>query len=176
VTDGWYVITAGPSAGKSSVIRELSSRGYKTLPEAARILFDQTISEGGSPEQKRQEDDFHKQVESIDRRMERNISENEIVFMDRSLADNIAYRQHFGNHRCRRYHELQAECNSRYDKVFVLDRLNFEDDEVRVEDEQEAQEIHETILRVYNNLNCDVHSIEVMPVSERADRIESLIL
>lgn len=171
----WHVITAGPSAGKSSTIRELSSRGYRTAPEAARILFDQTISEGGSPEAKRRESDFHQQVERIDRRIERNLPEDEIVFLDRSLADNIAYRNRFGNHDDILYHELHAECADKYGDVFLLDRIEFQDDEVRVEDEEEAQKTHEALRRAYENLGYDVYDVPVKPVDKRADDIENYI-
>lgn len=40
------VITAGPSAGKTSTLRELSARGHYIIPEAARMHIDQQISEG----------------------------------------------------------------------------------------------------------------------------------
>lgn len=63
------VITAGPSAGKSSTIRELSARGYRTLPEAARILFDQAISEGRDSEAVREDDDFHTPSSAISRQV-----------------------------------------------------------------------------------------------------------
>lgn len=177
-TNNWHVITAGPSAGKSSTIRELSMRGYRTAPEAARILFDQAISEGTSPEEKRQEDGFHEQVETIDRRIEQNLPDDEPVFLDRSLADNIAYRRHFGDRGRENTDAIFAlcqECANRYGDVFLLDRIEFVDDEVRDEDEQEAQEIHEKIRRAYEDIGHDVYEIPVKPVDERAQDIENHI-
>lgn len=167
----WNVITAGPSAGKSSTIRELASRGYRTAPEAARILFDQAISEGRDPEIVREDDDFHQQVEQIDRKIERNIPKNEVVFLDRSLADNIAYRELSGSDRTWRYNELDAECYDKYDSVFLLDRIEFSDDPVRSEDEQQAREIHGTIKQAYEKLGYSVIEVPVMPVDERATMI-----
>jgi predicted ATPase len=182
VKDKVNVITAGPSAGKSSTIRELSSRGYRTLPEAARILFDQAISEGRDPEQVREDDDFHEQVENIDRRIERHLPRGEdeyaphATFLDRSLVDNVAYRRRFGNtDRGDATLRLLQEASGRYDNVFLLERLPMKEDEVRVEDEEEAQKTHEAIRQAYKDLNLDPTEVPLMPVDERADFIESHI-
>lgn len=165
------VITAGPSAGKSSTIRELSARGYRTLPEAARIVLDQRISEGDDPEKVRQEDDFHEQVERIDRKIERQIPNSEPVFLDRSLLDNVAYRRHFNNNDCKNYEMLLDECENYYDNIFILERIDFQDDAVRSEDEQEAQEIHSLIVDSYEMLGYSPVHIPVKPVDERVDMI-----
>ncbi|QQO10398.1 AAA family ATPase [Breznakiella homolactica] len=42
-----YIITGGPGAGKTSVVNELSVRGYKTIPEAAREIIRNQIDTGG---------------------------------------------------------------------------------------------------------------------------------
>lgn len=178
MTRNWHVITAGPSAGKSSTLRELSARGYTTGPEAARLLFDQAISEGRDPADVRQDDNFHEQVERIDRRIESNLPDDEPVFLDRSLADNIAYRRHFaddttmGREMADAIWLLCQECENRYGDVFLLDRIQFEDDEVRVEDEEEAQAIHEAIRQAYKDCGYTVHEVPVKPVDVRADEIE----
>lgn len=166
------VITAGPSAGKSSTIRELSARGYRTLPEAARILFDQRISEGDDPEAVRQEDNFHEQVESIDERIESHIPDTEVVFLDRSLADNLAYRRMFGNKDPDALDKITQACVGRYENVFLLERIEFKDDEVRSEDEEEARETHEAIRKAYKDLGYYPIDVPLMPVDERADFIE----
>jgi len=165
------VITAGPSAGKSSTIRELSARGYRTLPEAARIVLDQRISEGADPENVRQEDDFHEKVERIDRKIERQIPDSEPVFLDRSLLDNVAYRRHFNNDNCNNYEMLLDKCEDYYDNIFILERIDFQDNSVRSEDEQEAQEIHLLIIDSYEMLGYSTIHIPVKPVDERVDMI-----
>ena len=183
------VITAGPSAGKSSTIRHLSACGYRTLPEAARILFDQRISEGDDPDDVRKEDDFHEQVESISRKIEAHLPGvkceltasnavlnstqlyGEDVFLDRSLADNLAYREHFGNADCDEYERVYSTVKNRYDNVFLLDRIEFVDDEVRSEDEEEASEIHRILKKTYEQMSCDVYEVPVIPIDERCEYI-----
>lgn len=172
VKDSVNIITAGPSAGKSSTIRELSARGYRTLPEAARILFDQAISEGRDPAAVRKDDDFHEQVETIDRQIERHITDGQTVFLDRGLGDNIAYRRRFGNNDHDAILRLHQECEERYDNVFILERIDFEDDEVRVEDEEEARKTHEAIQQAYFDMGYNLIEIPIMPVDERVDMIE----
>lgn len=171
MTHDWNVITAGPSAGKSSTIRELSARGYRTGPEAARILFDQLISEGGDPEELRHADDFHEQVEAVDRRIESNLSE-EMTFLDRSLADNVAYRRHFDRPVP---DDLVEACRNRYDQVLLLERIQFEDDAVRSEDEAEARELHGKIRTAYRDLGYTVTDVPLMPVDDRADYVEDVV-
>lgn len=166
------VITAGPSAGKSSTIRELSARGYRTLPEAARIVFDQKISEGVDPETVRAKPNFHSIVENTDRWIEANAPHTAVWFSDRSLADNIAYRRHFGNDVPI---ELIEECEARYDNVFVLERIDFEDDAVRDEDETEAEAVHQEIIETYTDLGYDIEIVPVDPVDVRADTIEAAV-
>lgn len=164
----YNVITAGPSAGKSSTIRELSARGYMTLPESARLFINQKISEGEDPEEIREKYEFQKNLIEIDKKIENNNLGNQTVFMDRSLADNIAYMRHNGEEPPE---ELFNICEERYDNIFLLERLDFEDDEARNEDEEEAEEIHTQIREAYLDLGYSINEIPVVSVSDRVDMI-----
>lgn len=165
------VISAGPSAGKSSTIRELSARGFQTLPEAARIIFDQAISEGRDPEEVRKQPDFHEQVETLDRDIEGHINTCTTTFLDRSLADNIAYRRL--NPDAEVPDSLITEVQDKYDNVFILERIEFKDDEVRSEDDDEAEKIHQKLIETYGDLGYEPIIVPLQPVDERADFIES---
>lgn len=168
------VITAGPSAGKTSTLRELSARGYRTLPEAARLLLDQRISEGDDPDKVRHEPDFHEQVEHHDHRIETHLQDiDDVVFLDRSLADNIAYRRHFNSPD---NPDLWTTCTDRYDNIFILERLDFQDDAVRAESgDDEAQTLHDELRTVYQELGYNPIDVPLMPVDQRADYIEDHI-
>lgn len=167
-----HVITAGPSAGKSSVIRELGARGHRTLPEAARIAIDQKISEGVDADEVREIDGFQQYVEMTDRRIERNADSDVTYFSDRSLVDNIVYRRIDDGYVPQ---ELLETCRGRYDTVFMLEQLSFRDDYARDEDAQEAREIHQRLRATYEALGYDVIDVPVMPIDERVDAIESVI-
>lgn len=168
----WHVLTAGPSAGKSSVIRELSGRGYRTNPEGARIFIDQKISEGFDPEEVRSKFNFHWWVEETDKRIERTLSDDETAFLDRSVADNIAYRN---VHSVQSRPELGDFCRDRYGTIFMLERIDFQDDYARDENEEWAQRVHEELWRVYRDLGYEPIHVPLMPVDERADFIEGHI-
>lgn len=164
------VITAGPSCGKTSTLRALSFRGMFTAPEAASLIIHQKKSEGYSLDEIRSELDFQEMVLSKQREIEEHIDGvEENVFLDRGLPDNIAYMSHKDMYVP---DELVEECRGRYDNVFILERLEFEDDETRTEDEKEAEEIHNEIIRVYADLlEYDIVNVPVVPIDERVDII-----
>lgn len=160
----WTVVTAGPSAGKTSTLRALAALGYRTAPEAARLVIDQKVSEGHDPDELREEIDFQTVVEEHCKFIEWSLDPRQTVFLDRSLADNIAYRRHAGMDVPDR---LVARCDGRYANVVLLDRLDFEDDYARDEDEDEAAELHAEIRQAYEDLGHDPIEVPVMPVDER---------
>lgn len=172
-----HVVTAGPCAGKTSTLRELSARGYRTCPEGARVAIDQAVSEGKDMDEFRETEEFTQRVLDEDSRAElnaiRNSSMGEHVFLDRSLADNIAYAKLYGRNIPDRVHMI---CEQRYDTVFVLDQLEFETDYARTEDEEEARVVHQELINAYEYLGYDIIEVPVKPVSERADIIEERAL
>lgn len=165
----WNVLTAGPSAGKTSTMRELSARGYTTVPEAARLVIDQAISEGYTPDTVRDEMDFQQLVIDRDYEIEHRAPDDRCVFFDRSLADNIAY--------CRLYEgsvdeSLIEDCRHRYDNIFILERITFQDDYARNEEsDEEAQRVHEEIVQTYKYLGYDPIHVPLASVDERAKMI-----
>lgn len=162
----WCVLTAGPCAGKTSTIRELLARGYNVAPEASRLVIDQKISEGYDDPQSHE--DFPQWVEKKDRQIERRLERDasDVVFLDRSLADNIAYQRLFNGGT---YQSLVDECIGRYQTVFLLEQLPLENDYARKEDEETAREIHEELRTTYEDLGYDVVEVPVMPIDERVD-------
>jgi predicted ATPase len=166
----WNVITAGPSAGKSSVIRELSARGYRTAPEGARIVLDQLVSEGTDPKEYRENHPqaYQDKVLSTDFRIQDNMPENTTVFMDRSIADNLAYARLTDRNLPDWFDERYM---NQYDNIFRLEQIGFEDDYARTEDEEMAESVHAELLEVYEGLGYDVIDVPLEPVDERADFI-----
>lgn len=166
----WNVLTAGPSAGKSSTLREFSFRGYTTAPEASRIVIDQAISEGIHADDVRDEIQFQQRVVSTDYGIESTYSPEECLFLDRSLADNIAYMRHYDK-MIDTADIIRRHVENRYANVFILDRLEMQDDHARDEDEAEAAAIHETIIETYEDLGYTPVHIPVTDVASRANMI-----
>lgn len=90
----WYVITGGPSSGKTTVVNILGRRGYKTTIEHARHYIDtqrknrETVKEIRVNQHK-----FRLEVLDMQIRQEAKISKNEIVFLDRAIPDTLVYYQ-----------------------------------------------------------------------------------
>ena len=47
MSDRFFVVTGGPGAGKTSLITELSRRGFHTIPESGRAIIREEMAHGG---------------------------------------------------------------------------------------------------------------------------------
>ena len=93
-TTNWYVITGGPSTGKTTVINLLSERGYKTTIEHARHYIDTMKNEGNTVEEIRaNKRKFQLGVLDMQIEQEAELSRSDIVFLDRAIPDAMAYYQ-----------------------------------------------------------------------------------
>lgn len=165
----WYVITGGPSSGKTTLIKELSKLGYITCPETARILIDEGIKSGKSVEEIRtDESEFQRKVLRMKLTQEKKMPEDEIVFFDRAIPDSIAYYQICGLDE----KEVINLCpRKRYRKVFFLEQLPFYKDYARVEGGKTIKRLNNLLKKSYKNLGYKVIDILAMPVKERIRKI-----
>lgn len=165
------MITGGPSTGKSTTLREISARGYQTVPEAARLFFERKKAEGYDAIEAREEFDFQTEIEKIRFGVEQVDYDCDHVFYDRSVFDNYAYRDHY-DQIYNIYPKLSMQLiNRSYDKVFILEPLEFDEDSVRSEDSQGQKEIHEKIRETYEQFGFNLIDVPVMPVQERVEYI-----
>ncbi|MFH0932349.1 MAG: ATP-binding protein [bacterium] len=161
----WHVLTGGPSCGKTTLINSLSQMGYKTSPEVARQIIEEEVLKGKTLEQIRgpegnfQEKVFKKAVER-----EQCLSPKELVFLDRSLLDCLAYSL-FNNS-----NPIERQKVSRkyeYSKIFFLERVVWEKDHTRTEDEETARQIDEFLKKVYQEEGYELIFIPPVSVEER---------
>lgn len=144
-----YVLSGGPGIGKTTVIKELSKRGYQTIPEIYTALFEQAAQNNAV-------DDFYANLDYLPYiqikeqiRMESLLSPVLPAFLDRSAVDIIAYGDYFNAPISR---ELRTQADRNYDLIFLLEPLPdylYEKTAVRKEDPQEALELHEIIRCAY---------------------------
>lgn len=167
-----YVITGGPSVGKSTTLREISARGYQTVPEAARLFFERKKAEGYNATEAREEFDFQTEIEKIRYTIENIDYNSDCVFYDRSVYDNLAYREYYDE-----FHNIYPKLTrhitdgSVYDKIFILEPLDFDEDSVRDEDKKGQKEIHNKIYETYEDFDYNPVSVPVMPIQERVEYI-----
>ncbi len=163
----WYVITGGPSTGKSKTIDYLAFLGYLIRPEVARILIDDELSKGKTIEEIRgDEKSFEHKILKIKIETEEAAPKKDLIFWERGLPDSIVYiKRYMGDHNL----AVQASKRRQYKGVFILDMLPvYDKDYARTETSAKAKEIHEALYNCYTELGYKVIRVPVAPISERA--------
>jgi predicted ATPase len=166
----WYVITGGPSSGKTTTINLLKAKGYKTTIEHARHYIDTQMIKGKTVEEiRRNQKAFQIGVLEMQIEQEAALSSDEVVFLDRAIPDALAY-----------YRFLNLEIdnilkdalnNASYKKVFVLEPLPLVQDYARLEDEASQKKIQELLIEVYSSLHFPLVRVPVLPVEARVEFI-----
>lgn len=88
----WYVITGGPSSGKTTMVNLLRRRGFRTTIEHARHYIDlQRLGGHSIAEIRSRQLEFQRNVLSMQLEKEAALDPDEIVFVDRALPDSLAY-------------------------------------------------------------------------------------
>ena len=166
----WYVITGGPSSGKTTTVNLLRDRGYKTTIEHARHYIDTQRAKGRTVEEMRSNQrEFQLAVLEMQIAQEDSLSPGEMVFLDRAVPDALAY-----------YRFLNLEPDPilldalrkvSYKKVFILDMLPMQHDYARQEDAKQQKRIDQLLTEVYNALPSPVLRVPVLPPDQRVDFI-----
>ena len=166
----WYVITGGPSSGKTTTVSLLKERGYKTTIEHARHYIDTQLVTGKTVEEIRSNQiAFQQGVLEMQVAQEQELSPTDTVFLDRALPDALAYYRFLG---LREDEKLRnALQGASYKKVFILDPLPLTNDYARTEDEVAQKKIHQLLTEVYESFSFPVVHVPVLPPDERVDFI-----
>lgn len=175
--NNWYVLTGGPSSGKTSLINELAKVGHAVIPEAARTYFDEQLAKGLSIEKIRADEQrCQEEIAKLKMQIESVHPKDTLTFFDRGMHDTLAYMRHYGFE----FKDWldEAITQAHYKKVFLLELLpTFEKDEVRsTEAEDFPQKITAELKRVYEEAGFEPIVVPVLPLAERTqfvlDRIE----
>lgn len=166
----WYVITGGPSSGKTTTVNLLASRGYKTTIEHARHYIETMQVMGKTVEEIRKNQSvFQQGVLDMQIAQEHELSPDETVFLDRAIPDALAYHRFLGLPEDEKIREAMHKVS--YRKVFILDPLPLVQDSVRTEDEIAQKKIHALLKETYGSLPSPIIQIPVLPPEERVDFI-----
>lgn len=170
IKTNWYVITGGPSSGKTTTINMLQEKGYKTTIEHARHYIDtmrttgQTVEEIRSNKRKFQLGVLDMQIEQ-----EASINPEDVVFLDRAIPDALAYYRFLNLEVDQVLKSAMSKVN--YKKTFILDRLPLINDYARLESENDQIKIHNLITEVYESLPFPVIHVPVLKPAERVNFI-----
>jgi predicted ATPase len=166
----WYVITGGPSSGKTTTVNILKERGYKITIEHARHYIDTQRIQGRTVAAIRaNQREFQRGVTAMQIEQEASLDPREAVFLDRALPDAIAYY---------RFLDLELDTSllkaaqaASYKRVFLLDLLPLAADYARTEDVAAQRRIHALLYDVYNELGHPVERVPTLSAGERVDYI-----
>ena len=166
----WYVITGGPSSGKTTTVNLLKERGYITTIEHARHYLDTQRLKGKTIEEVRKNQrEFQLGVLDMQIEQENQISPDVLVFLDRAIPDALAYYRFLNLPEDEKLTEALLTVS--YKKVFLLDCLPLVKDYARNEDEIAQKKIHALLSEVYESLPFPVIHVPVLPPGERVDFI-----
>ena len=143
------VITGGPCTGKTTLIERLKIKGYKVIEEVARDVINEEQAKGSDVLPK----DFVKFQYTVIKKqlsLERGLSDEEIVFLDRSPLDCWGYYKQRG---LEPSDEIKGMMNNlNYDLIIYLEPLShYEDDDVRSEGREVQLEICNHLKESYED-------------------------
>lgn len=161
----WCVITGSSCSGKTTLINILARNGFQTVSEAGRKFFERELAKGRTISEIRDNPAaFTRQVYDIMLDQENGLKENDINFLDRALPDGFAFFRIAGLDP----NEILHDCfQHRYAAVFLLDRLPYQKDGVRVADDETAEYLESWMLRDYAALGYEVIRVPVISPEER---------
>ena len=170
IQTNWYVITGVPSSGKSKLLEHLAFLGYSIYPEIARIIIDNDISKGKTIEEiRKSEEDFLKRITKEKILAEARIPIEKLMFWERAIPDDIAYRKCYGFDTSDVEKVLHKR---RYKGIFILDMLpNYVTDYARTETKEIIEKLHKNLHECYSELGYKVISVPVESIENRAKYI-----
>ncbi|MBW3014068.1 AAA family ATPase, partial [Candidatus Woesearchaeota archaeon] len=154
--------------GKSSIILALEQRGEYIIREAAEDYI--KIRQAQGQKEPWTEPDFQEKILELQVKREEKIHpEAKRAFIDRGVADGLAYTDK--EDICKKIKE--AEKQAGYEKkVFLVEHLGqTEKTEVRREDHEEAIKLGEKLSKIYEELGYEIIKIPAGTVEERLEKI-----
>jgi predicted ATPase len=95
-----------------------------------------------------------------------------MLILDRSLIDNIAYRNHLG---ISTHEQLKRISKDRYDKILFLRGLPLQQDGVRYESEEEQEKLSHIIEQTYQNNGYNLPEENFIEVDTIEHRLQSIV-
>ena len=166
----WYVVTGGPSSGKTTTVNLLRGRGYETTIEHARHYLDTRRINGKTVEEVRKNQlEFQLGILEMQIEQENSLQKDDVVFLDRAIPDSLAYYRFLNLPPDKKLSDILPKVF--YKKIFILDRLPLIRDYARTEDEAAQKTIHELLTEVYESLPFPVVHVPDLPPMDRVDFI-----
>jgi len=165
VQTNWHVITGASCSGKTTLIDLLADKGFQTFPEVGRQYFKREFAKGRTIDEIRVDrPTLTRQIYDLWIKLLRGLQAAEVTFLDRGIPDGLTFFRTAGMDP----NEILPDCfKHRFASVFLLDRLPYQQDEVRAGDDETATFFESWTLRDYVALGYNVVNVPVMPPEER---------
>lgn len=164
-----YVLTGGPSTGKTTLLSLATKPGIYTISEVATYIIEKEKRNGGNTLPWINKDAFQKKVLETQLRWEEEIPDGvEKALLDRGVPDGIAYYLIDGQTPPQIL--LDAAKQTKYEQVFLVEQLdNYENTEIRREDKARGEALHRQVAEVYKGLGYKPITLPKMPKQERVN-------
>lgn len=165
--NNWYVITGGPSSGKTSLLELFESQGYCVIPEVARLVIDEGLANGKTVQEVRADErEFQDKIFARKLSVEATHDPTQLTLLDRGMHDSLAYYQSYGWEPNKAMEEGLTQ--ARYQKIFLLDPLPvFDKDYARTEDANFANQLADLLYKAYAQYDMTPIRVPVMSLAER---------
>jgi len=165
VQTNWHVITGAVCSGKTTLIDQLSDKGFQTVPEIGRQYLEREMDRGRTIDEIREnEATFARDLIDMQLRIEGGLRAIDVTFLDRAFPDVLAFCRIAGLNP----NEYLAGCfHHRYASVFILDRFPVQQNGLRTEDDAIAGLLDEWLARDYSALGYSVVRVPVLSIKDR---------
>ena len=171
------VVTGGPCSGKTTLIEALERAGHHTVREAAIDVIGRLNERKGVEGQVQWRRDhpleFQRMVFELQVKREDSLHpELGVVFLDRGIADGIAYCRNFGIEPPGEF--VDRARRSGYAGVFLLETLESFDDRPgtgRMSSREDSLRIGRLIEEAYQDLGVSVTRLGLASNHERVERV-----
>ncbi len=167
------LLIGGPSTGKTTLLNHLKSSGYTCLEEISRVVIKKAQEEGINQLFLEQPLLFSRLLKNA-RIQQFKAGQNypdDYIFYDRGIPDTVAYMDYIQQEYPK---EFVTACEQYiYDMVYVLppwEKIHTTDNE-RYENFEQAQRIHNELLKTYSSYNYTPIEIPIGKVEKRAQFI-----
>jgi predicted ATPase len=160
----WHVLTGAACCGKTTMVDMLGELGYRTVPETARVHIDCELAKGRTFEEMFGNAADEIAITEMQRDIELGLDPREVIFLDRGLPDSLTFYRFCGMDP----NMILVDClRRRYARVFILDRLPFQQDGARIDHDETSDRLDAWLERDYGDLGCKVVRVPVMAREER---------
>jgi predicted ATPase len=175
--DRFFVLTGGPSSGKSTLIQALAAQGLSHMPEAGRAIIQDQVAIGGTALPWADRLGFAELMLTWEMRSHRAAKELPgPVLFDRGVPDVLGYLRLAGLEVPR--HVERAGRTFRYHRrVFIAPPWPeiFTQDAERKQSIEEAEATYRAMVEAYSALGYDLVPLPLAPVPERVRFVRQVI-